>query len=246
MGGNETRIGRTALHYAAIENNMEGALLLIKHGANIEAQDEHLETPLFKAAYNLSFATWEVLICRGAKSQIANEDGYTPKSIAMKQIGAGPFRFGPDSDEVLNNIEPKSNAEKHFIQWLKNECPPNCHLEATNTKKETIRKKPIVKKKSNFLSHYPQPTQMLNNHHHQQQQQQQLQHSHPPPPPLHPPPPPPYTMTNCYQQAFYNQYTMSSTYSHIEHFQPSPPPTSQCEIADQELYFPINYPSFSL
>jgi len=246
VGGNETRIGRTALHYAAIENNMEGALLLIKHGANIEAQDEHLETPLFKAAYNLSFATWEVLICRGAKSQIANEDGYTPKSIAMKQIGAGPFRFGPDSDEVLNNIEPKSNAEKHFIQWLKNECPPNCHLEATNTKKETIRKKPIVKKKSNFLSHYPQPTQMLNNHHHQQQQQQQLQHSHPPPPPLHPPPPPPYTMTNCYQQAFYNQYTMSSTYSHIEHFQPSPPPTSQCEIADQELYFPINYPSFSL
>lgn len=85
-----------------------------------------METPLFKAAYNLSFATWEVLICRGAKSQIANEDGYTPKSIAMKQIGAGPFRFGPDSDEVLNNIQPKSDAEKHFIQWLKNECPPNC------------------------------------------------------------------------------------------------------------------------
>ena len=85
-----------------------------------------METPLFKAAYNLSFATWEVLICRGAKSQIANEDGFTPKSIAMKQIGAGPFRFGPDSEEVLNTIQPKSDAEKHFIQWLKNECPPNC------------------------------------------------------------------------------------------------------------------------
>ncbi len=81
--------GRTALHYAAAVNNMDGALLLLKHGANIEAQDEHvsidferndmmlfvfvqLETPLFKAAYNLSFATWEILICRGAKSQIAN------------------------------------------------------------------------------------------------------------------------------------------------------------------------------
>lgn len=67
-----------------------------------------------------------MLICRGAKTQIANEDGYTPKSIAMKQIGAGPFRFGPDSDEVLNQIEPKSDAERHFIRWLKNECPPNC------------------------------------------------------------------------------------------------------------------------
>ena len=44
----------------------------------------------------------------------------------MKQIGAGPFRFGPDSDEVLNNIQPKSDAERHFIQWLKNECPSNC------------------------------------------------------------------------------------------------------------------------
>lgn len=68
------------------------------------------------------------MICRGAKSQIANEDGYTPKSIAMKQIGAGPFRFGPDSDEVLNNIQPKSDAERHFIQWLKNECPSNCRM----------------------------------------------------------------------------------------------------------------------
>lgn len=46
----------------------------------------------------------------------------------MKQIGAGPFRFGPDSDEVLNNIQPKSDAERHFIQWLKNECPPNCRM----------------------------------------------------------------------------------------------------------------------
>ncbi len=35
-------LGRTALHYAAIENNMNGALLLLKHGANIEAQDEHV------------------------------------------------------------------------------------------------------------------------------------------------------------------------------------------------------------
>lgn len=35
-------LGRTALHYAAVENNMNGALLLLKHGANIEAQDEHV------------------------------------------------------------------------------------------------------------------------------------------------------------------------------------------------------------
>ncbi|CAF4131322.1 unnamed protein product [Rotaria magnacalcarata] len=229
VGGNETRIGRTALHYSAITNNMNGALLLLKHTANIEAQDEHLETPLYKAAYNLAFATWEVLIRHGAKSQIANEDGYTPKSIAMKQIGAGPFRFGPDSDEVLNSIQPKSDAEKHFIQWLKNECPPNCHLESTNIKKEPIRKKPIVKKKTNYMHHYPQTAQLLNNNSHSQ-----------------PPPPPPYTMTNCYQQPFYGQYPLPTPYTHVEHFQPSPPPSSQCEIADQELYFPISYPSFSL
>lgn len=35
-------IGRTALHYAAVENNVNGALLLLKHGANIDAQDEHV------------------------------------------------------------------------------------------------------------------------------------------------------------------------------------------------------------
>jgi hypothetical protein len=53
-------------------------------------------------------------------------------------------------------------------------------------------------------------------------------------------------MSNCYQQPFYSQYPIPTPYSHVEHFQPSPPPTSQCEIADQELYFPMNYPSFSL
>ena len=44
----------------------------------------------------------------------------------MKQIGAGPYRCAPDADEILNNIIPQSDAEKHFLQWLKNECPPNC------------------------------------------------------------------------------------------------------------------------
>lgn len=37
-------LGRTALHYAAIENNVNGALLLLKYGANIEAQDEHVRS----------------------------------------------------------------------------------------------------------------------------------------------------------------------------------------------------------
>jgi hypothetical protein len=41
-------VGRTALHYAAVENNMNGALLLLKHGANIEAQDEHVSIDLVK------------------------------------------------------------------------------------------------------------------------------------------------------------------------------------------------------
>jgi len=99
-------------------------------------------------------------------------------------------------------------------------------LESTNTKKETIRKKPIVKKKNNFIHHFPQSTQILNNKSH--------------------PPPPPYNMTNCYQQPFYGQYPIPTSYSHGEHFQPSPPPSTHCDIADQELYFPISYPSFSL
>jgi hypothetical protein len=106
-------------------------------------------------------------------------------------------------------------------------------LESTNSKKETIKKKPIVKKKNNFIHHFPQPTQIHNNTN---------SHSRPPPPL----PPPPYNMTNIYQQPFYGQYPIPTSYPHVEHFQPSPPPTSQCEITDQELYYPLSYPSFSL
>ena len=80
-------------------------------------------------------------------------------------------------------------------------------LESTNLKKETIKKKPIVKKKNNFIHHFPQPTQIVNNNNNNNS------HSHPPPLP------PSYNMTNFYQQPFYGQYSIPTSYSHVEHFQ---------------------------
>ena len=66
-------LGRTGLHYAAIENNMNGALLLLKHGANIEAQDEHVSSRemkglrdrcLFRLARNASVQSGlQSLVC---------------------------------------------------------------------------------------------------------------------------------------------------------------------------------------
>ena len=44
------REGRTSLFYAAIDGDIAIAAALIRHGANVNAQDKQLETPLHFAA----------------------------------------------------------------------------------------------------------------------------------------------------------------------------------------------------
>ena len=44
------REGRTSLFYAAMDGDIAIVAELIRHGANVNAQDKHLETPLHFAA----------------------------------------------------------------------------------------------------------------------------------------------------------------------------------------------------
>ncbi|CAF1151154.1 unnamed protein product, partial [Didymodactylos carnosus] len=234
--------GRTALHWAASVDNIEGAELLLKNGANIEALDENDETPLFKAAGCLNFETTIFLLRNNAKQQVINSSGQTPQAVAYKNY------LSHKNEQYLKNIIPQSQAEINFQKWLFGHFPLQCDINSgvnTNRKKSkkqltnTTRNQckmevPSIPTPAASSSHYIlSPPMSFNFHHqqphlsmkHQQQQQQSLSSSsyncYPTP-----------SSTNHYSMSFLNDLSSFST------------PTSLYEINNTELYSHIPTPSY--
>ena len=66
-----------SLHDAASKNAYEAVAVLLKQGADINAQDKHGWTPLHHAAWNNAAATAEVLLKQGADIHATNKNGWT-------------------------------------------------------------------------------------------------------------------------------------------------------------------------
>lgn len=87
----------TALHLAAAGGNEEMVKLLVAHGADIDARDIELATPLLWAT-NQQPALAVLLVKMGANPDLASTDGDAPRAIAEKRkmvplqdaIGARP------------------------------------------------------------------------------------------------------------------------------------------------------------
>ncbi|TSJ81290.1 MAG: ankyrin repeat domain-containing protein [Candidatus Cardinium sp.] len=74
--------GRTALHQAAQDGNIECMEFLLKNGANINAQDHDENTPLYYAAKYNQIDAVKCLIKHECDVNIANEFDNTPMHIA--------------------------------------------------------------------------------------------------------------------------------------------------------------------
>ena len=70
--------GRSELHYAALENDVNRARKLISAGADVNAQDKGGWTPLHSAAQGNSFDTAVLLLESGAKIDLQDGHGNTP------------------------------------------------------------------------------------------------------------------------------------------------------------------------
>jgi ankyrin repeat protein len=60
--------------------------LLIKHGADVTAQDKTLSTPLHLAAFSGSFETVRLLLDHGAGVRALDESHKTPLHLASSQV----------------------------------------------------------------------------------------------------------------------------------------------------------------
>lgn len=75
--------GKSALHWAAAVDNPKAANLLIRHGANVDAQDERNQTPLYLAAREGSYEVARLLLLQGnANSDLPDHMDNLPYHIA--------------------------------------------------------------------------------------------------------------------------------------------------------------------
>jgi ankyrin repeat protein len=77
------RDGRSRLHYAALQNDIDSALAALESGAEIGLPDHHGMTPLHFAAQENSVDVLTLLLERGAPVDPADHNGNTPLSNAV-------------------------------------------------------------------------------------------------------------------------------------------------------------------
>ncbi len=117
-----TLFGTTLLHSASKSGNMELVRLLIREGADVNAQDEDGESPLHGAmARSDNYNVARTLIENGADLSSKAVDGKTPfHNIFNNTISHVLMR-----DDCLGNMQPDSEAMSitHFLAWSSKSTP---------------------------------------------------------------------------------------------------------------------------
>jgi uncharacterized protein len=78
MNAAPDRMGRTPLHYAALDDAAESVRALIDAGADVDARDQAGNTPLHFAAQEGSLAVGRILLEAGAAVDPKDQHGNTP------------------------------------------------------------------------------------------------------------------------------------------------------------------------
>lgn len=113
------------LHYYAKQNNCAKLCIDLNDGADINAQNEHLQTPLHIATANGHVRIIEALLLKGANCQVNDESGLSPLSMAMRSSNRGVtnafIRFR--SDDLLINAAAWGDGgifKNLLIKWIEN------------------------------------------------------------------------------------------------------------------------------
>lgn len=130
--------GNTALHIAALSNNSEMVLFLIKNGATIDLKNSEGKTPLYVAIDNSAISAAETLVLRGADIFSCDAEGVP---CIDKALETNPFWYDvfiSQKSGELKNPDGGGNVVHYFVK--------NKNLEAIES---CIRKSLLVSEKDN-------------------------------------------------------------------------------------------------
>jgi uncharacterized protein len=77
--------GDTPLHVLLWRKDTVGSLLLIQHGANVNAIGDMGETPLHVAIRQENIKAIQAMLAVGARTDIVSEFGQSPRSLAKEK-----------------------------------------------------------------------------------------------------------------------------------------------------------------
>lgn len=104
-------LGRTLLHWACQWNNYENALVLTRHGADVNKVDCEGHTPLHLACSDGSFGIVALLLQNHANISVRDQRGFTPFLVTaahakrfQKNILECLLLAGADINETANNL----------------------------------------------------------------------------------------------------------------------------------------------
>ena len=134
--------GWTALHYAASSGNTEIIHILLKAGANINAQNEEGSTPLYSAVWARQIEAVKLLLEYGARLDISSKVGITPLHSAVTALSSELTKMllaaGADID-ARSNEKPQiahciGNVDDIASRWT-----PLHHVAAWGESHEVIQ-----------------------------------------------------------------------------------------------------------
>jgi len=123
------RLGRTELHYAAVDNVPEEASRLISAGINVNARDDNHWPALHFAAQSGAVEIAQLLLEHGAEVDPVNSSGATPLLLAVvKYTGNGELivllrKSGANPNHDNGNGITPLYAARNFVSDLTRNCP---------------------------------------------------------------------------------------------------------------------------
>lgn len=119
---------RTPLHYACLEGDAEGAMLLLEAKAKIDIRDAQWKTPLHLAMEAEQSVTIDVLLCFGADINLGNQSSGFENSPLMDAASAGKTEL------VQKLIAAKADVHKKGKQQMS-----ALHLAARSRRTEVVK-----------------------------------------------------------------------------------------------------------
>ncbi len=117
-GGQSVQHGRTPLHFAAQNNDVETVESLLKQGTNVNVKDYDRFTPLHLAAWANAVATTEVLLKYDADVNAKSIYGWTPlhfaaQKNAVRNSAAVGWRKSCSSRDPISRSTRRTTVERH-------------------------------------------------------------------------------------------------------------------------------------